>query len=106
MFLDPMDDFLDAHLDSRIEVMRKGGKLQRSYLYNDAIDDGHFSAAGSEVWARSVGHRLIRLMEHDRLSREDRRNLSGRVPNEDAEERVHTHDGNNTEVLGEAQHKR
>jgi lysophospholipase L1-like esterase len=93
MFLDPMDDFLDAHLDSRIEVMRKGGIPQRSYLYNDAIDDGHFSAAGSEAWATSVGRRLIRLMEHDRLSREDRRSLAGRVPNVGAGGLGRTHGG-------------
>ncbi len=84
MFLDPMDDFLDAHLDSRIEVMRKGGIPQRSYLYNDAIDDGHFSAAGSEVWANAVGRRSAPpAWEHTTAPRGKTGGMwSGRVPNE------------------------
>ncbi len=58
MFLDPMDDFLDEHMRSRIEVGRRGRLPANCYLFNDAIKDGHFSAAG-RLWAESVGRRLL-----------------------------------------------
>jgi lysophospholipase L1-like esterase len=67
MFLDPMDDFLNEHMRSRIEIGRQGRTPAKCELYNDAIKDGHFSPAGSAVWAESVGRRLLLLMEHDRL---------------------------------------
>ena len=66
-----MDDFLNAHMKTRIEARRKGGALERSYLYNDPLKDGHFSGAGSEVWAESVGRRLLILMEHERVFKHD-----------------------------------
>ncbi len=67
LILDPMDDFVDAHLRSRVEAQRRGGKLKGCVLFNDAINDGHFSAAGSEVWAESVGRRLLLLLDDARL---------------------------------------
>jgi lysophospholipase L1-like esterase len=70
MFLDPTDDFIDAHLEAVIADQRKGRRQSGCSLFNDAIGDGHFSAAGSEVWARSVGHRLVLLLEKARLMRE------------------------------------
>jgi lysophospholipase L1-like esterase len=75
MFLDPIDDFIDAHLEAVIADERKGRRQQGCSLFNDAIGDGHFSAAGAEVWAASVGRRLVLLMEKDRLARE--RDTSG-----------------------------
>ena len=70
MFLDPTDDFIDAHLEVVIDGERKGRRQQGCTLFNEDIGDGHFSAAGSEVWASSVGHRLVLLLERDRLVRE------------------------------------
>ena len=70
MFLDPTDDFIDAHLEVVIDGERKGRRQQGCTLFNEDIGDGHFSAAGSEVWASSVGLRLVLLLERDRLIRE------------------------------------
>ena len=67
MFLDPMEDFVNAHVASRIDGKRKGLTLLPCALFNDAIGDNHFSPAGSEVWAESVGRRLVLLMERDRV---------------------------------------
>ncbi|MFI5456314.1 MAG: SGNH/GDSL hydrolase family protein [Isosphaerales bacterium] len=65
MYLDPIDDFVDAHLKLLNEGKRKGQRPRRSPLFNDDIADQHFSAAGSEVWAACVGRRLILLLEGD-----------------------------------------
>ena len=62
-FLDPMDDFLDAHFQSRVDCRRNGRVPTGCALFNDAINDTHFSPAGSEVWARSVGRRLAVILE-------------------------------------------
>ncbi len=64
-YLDPMDDFVNAHLQSRLEEKRKGGTPKGWVLFNDSMRDDHFSAAGSEVWAQSVGRRLVLLLEDD-----------------------------------------
>ena len=64
MYLDPMEDFrrrTPASCGARAGG-RAGGRRVAS-LFNDDIDDPHFSAAGSEVWAAAVGRRLIRLLE-------------------------------------------
>lgn len=75
-YLDPSDDFLNAHLKARVEARRDGRTLRGCVLFNDRIDDNHFSPAGAEVWADSVGRRLILLLE-DRHPPADGR-LSGR----------------------------
>jgi hypothetical protein len=62
-FLDPADDFINAHLELTIEQERRGGSSSGCLLFNDRIGDGHFSALGSQVWAASVGRRLIRLLQ-------------------------------------------
>jgi hypothetical protein len=64
-YLYPIEDFVDAHLKLRNEAARKGYELQDSPLFNGAIGDGHFSAAGSEVWAGAVGRRLVLLLNRD-----------------------------------------
>ncbi len=69
-FLDPMDDFLDAHFQARIECRRNGGVPTGFALFNNAINDTHFSPAGSEVWAQSVGRRLAVILEDAWLNRE------------------------------------
>ena len=47
----PIEDFVNAHLESRIQDKRHGKESMGCILFNDAIDDDHFSAAGSAVWA-------------------------------------------------------
>jgi GDSL-like Lipase/Acylhydrolase family len=69
-YLNPMDDFVNEHLRVTNELMHKGIESQGCHLFLAAIGDDHFSAAGSELWAASVGKRLILLMERDRASRE------------------------------------
>jgi hypothetical protein len=67
LLLDPLDDFVDAHLKSRVVAERRGQEPEGCILFNDAIGDDHFSAAGSMVWAESVGRRIILLLDDDRL---------------------------------------
>jgi lysophospholipase L1-like esterase len=66
-YLDPTEDFLNAHLQSRVESRREGRTARGCSLFNDDIKDSHFSAAGSEVWAESVGRRLVLLLEDREL---------------------------------------
>ncbi len=70
MFLDPCDDFIDAHLERVIEGERKGRRPTGCPLFNDQLGDGHFSALGSRVWAASVGHRLVLLLQRDQVARQ------------------------------------
>jgi hypothetical protein len=69
-YLNPMDSFINAHLRRFIAAEKSGRGLRGCPLFNDAIGDGHFSAAGSEVWAEAVGRRLVLLMEKERVVRE------------------------------------
>jgi hypothetical protein len=64
-YLDPSDDFVNAHLRFRIEEKRRGGTPKGWVLFNDSMKDDHFSAAGAEVWAQSVGRRVVLLLEDD-----------------------------------------
>jgi hypothetical protein len=68
-FLDPTDDFVDGHLELFIAGVRQQRRPQGCPLFNDAIGDGHFSAAGSRLWAERVGRRLILLMDLERARR-------------------------------------
>jgi hypothetical protein len=63
MYLFPIEDFVNAHLRLLKENKRAGRELSGCPLYNDTIRDGHLSAAGSEVWADSVGRRIVLLLE-------------------------------------------
>jgi hypothetical protein len=69
-YLNPMDSFINAHLRQFIDAERRGRRSPGCSLFNEAIGDGHFSAAGSEVWAKAVGRRLVLLIEKDRVVRE------------------------------------
>jgi hypothetical protein len=69
MFVDPTDDFINAHLDLVVEGERKGRRPVDCPLFNVPIGDRHFSAIGAEVWAAAVGRRLVLLLEKDRLAR-------------------------------------
>ncbi len=63
MFLYPIEDFVDAHLKLVSAAEREDRDPALSPLFNGAIGDHHFSAAGAEVWANSVGRRLILLLD-------------------------------------------
>jgi hypothetical protein len=63
MYLYPIEDFANAQLKLVNEAKREGRTLQGCPLFNSAFGDSHFSPAGSEVWAESVGRRLILLLD-------------------------------------------
>jgi hypothetical protein len=86
LFLDPIEDFINADLDLRIEAERTGRGFPGCALFNERIGDGHFSAPGSEVWADSVGRRLAGLLELDRATRA--KSPAPRAPRGSAVDRV------------------
>ncbi len=61
-YLYPIEDFADAQLKLVNKARQEGRALRTCPLFNTATSDNHFSAAGSEVWAESVGRRLILLL--------------------------------------------
>jgi lysophospholipase L1-like esterase len=65
LFLNPMEDFANAHLRAHRPGERNDRPPRQGALFNDDIHDSHFSAAGAELWAEAVGHRLVPLLgEH------------------------------------------
>jgi hypothetical protein len=62
-YIDPTDAFANAYLAASNEAVRRGTALTGSPLFNGRIGDGHFSAAGSEVWAEAVGARVALQIE-------------------------------------------
>jgi hypothetical protein len=72
-YLDPFDAFADAHLAATVEAEQHGSPLTSSPLFNGRIGDGHFSAQGCELWAKSVGQRLFDLIEQRELAVVDSR---------------------------------
>jgi hypothetical protein len=62
-YLDPIDDFVTAHLSMTLEARRDGKSPSGSPLFNGRLGDGHFSAEGCRVWAAAVGRRLALLIE-------------------------------------------
>jgi hypothetical protein len=68
-YLDPIEDFINRNIELILEGERAGNRPTGSPLYNDAIGDHHFSPAGSEVWAETVGRRLVLLLEKARGGR-------------------------------------
>jgi hypothetical protein len=69
-FLDPTDEFINAHLELVVDGERTGRRPAGCRLFNVEIGDGHFSPKGAEVWAAAVGRRLVLLLKKDRLARE------------------------------------
>jgi hypothetical protein len=61
-FLDPGEDMLNTHLELVIAGEKIGKRPHGCPLFNVEIADGHFSALGSQAWARSVGRRLALLL--------------------------------------------
>jgi hypothetical protein len=68
-FLNPAEDFVNAHLEIVNDGVRQGQRPYGCPLFNTQIRDGHFSPQGAQVWAESVTRRLLLLMERDRLLR-------------------------------------
>jgi len=68
-FLNPAEDFINAHLELVNEGVSHGQRPYGCPLFNAQINDGHFSPLGSEVWAEAVSRRLVLLLERDRLLR-------------------------------------
>jgi hypothetical protein len=68
-YLDPLDDFVNAHLEAINEAARRGEQLTSNPLFNGRIGDGHFSAKGCEVWAATVGARLAELIMKREMAR-------------------------------------
>jgi len=66
-FLDPTDDFINAHLELVLAGERVGKRPYGCPLFNDPIADGHFSPAGSKAWAECVGRRLVLLLQKQKL---------------------------------------
>ena len=68
-FLDPLDEFVNAHLEAEIagkpsrNAPEPGLAAEDSPLFNDPLNDDHFSALGSEAWGRAVGRRLALLLK-------------------------------------------
>lgn len=62
-YLDPTDAFANAQLEALSESRRLGTLAIGSPLFNGRIGDGHFSALGSEVWAKAVSVRLALMIE-------------------------------------------
>ncbi|MFO0952686.1 MAG: SGNH/GDSL hydrolase family protein [Isosphaeraceae bacterium] len=61
-YCDPLEAFVDASLVRLVEERRRGSSTMGSPLFNGHIGDGHFSPAGSELWARIVARRVNLLM--------------------------------------------
>ena len=64
-FLDPSDDLIDAHLELVVAGERDGHAHYGCQLFNIPYNDHHFSALGSQAWAKTVGRRLALLLEEN-----------------------------------------
>lgn len=63
----PIEDLVDEFLRIRLEAKRQGRSINANPLYNTHIDDHHFSPLGSQVWGKSLGRRISRLLEWRQL---------------------------------------
>lgn len=62
LHVDPIEEFVNLNLKLVIAGERAGKRPSSSPLFNGVIRDGHFSAIGSELWARVIGRRLVLLL--------------------------------------------
>ena len=62
LYLDPINDFVDALLRIEIDGLRRDEPISGDPLFMGRIGDGHFSPRGSEIWAESVGRRVSLLV--------------------------------------------
>jgi GDSL-like Lipase/Acylhydrolase family len=59
-YVDPIEEFTNEQIRLRIETEVAGRKFSTSPLYNGHLQgDRHFSALGSDLWARVVAERLL-----------------------------------------------
>jgi hypothetical protein len=65
LFLNPIEEFINVHLKVVSEAKRAGNAADGSPLFNQVLNDDHFSALGSEVWAAAVGRRLALLCDRE-----------------------------------------
>ena len=64
-YLDPIEDFVNAHLEASL-ASRKAGKFPTgNSLFNGRVGDAHFSAEGCRVWAKAVAPARARDRETD-----------------------------------------
>ncbi len=68
-YIDPVEDFANENLRLMNEAERAHNRPQTSPLFNGKIGDGHFSVLGSELWASTVGRRLLLLFDKARLDK-------------------------------------
>lgn len=65
-YCDPLNEFIDEHIKLVQErVDRDGRRPTSSPLYNMDIADNHFSPLGCELWAKTVGRRVARLLAYN-----------------------------------------
>jgi hypothetical protein len=69
-YYDPIEDFVNEYLRLVNEGEKAGHRPYYCPLFNGHIADGHFSPAGSRVWAEAVSRRLEILL---RSARDERR---------------------------------
>ncbi len=50
-YLDPIDDFVNAHLEASLELRKAGQSPTGNTLFNGHVGDAHFSLHGCRVWA-------------------------------------------------------
>jgi hypothetical protein len=67
-YLDPMPAFANAQLEISNKARRLRLPSGASPLFNGRIGDGHFSALGSEIWAKAVSRRIALLLERSQLA--------------------------------------
>lgn len=65
-----VDDFINENLRLKRDEPDKVAGMQSSILYNASIQDGHFSALGSALWAKTVGTRIALLLDPSILPRQ------------------------------------
>ena len=62
-YLDPIEDFVNAHLEARLAAKNAGEYPSINSLFNGHVGDAHFSPKGCRVWATAVGRRLALVLE-------------------------------------------
>jgi hypothetical protein len=62
-YLDPIEDFVNAHLEASLAARKAGTNPTGNSLFNGRVGDAHFSAEGCRVWAKAVGQRLALVIE-------------------------------------------
>ncbi len=71
VFLNPAEAFVNAHLRLLTEGEQRGERPSGCLLFNGHIGDFHFSPLGAEVWAETVGRRLVLLIETERATQSE-----------------------------------